>query len=124
MTSLSKIIANRENAQLSTGPRTEEGKRRSSLNAVRHGLTGRTVVLPGEDALAYRNSVKSWYDEYQPKTTTEAQLVQTLADTAWRMNRIPAHQANLLAIGYNQSQVTCNDPEVEAALALADAYAK
>ena len=43
---------NRANALLSTGPKTEEGKQRSSLNALRHGLTGQTVVMPTEDLLA------------------------------------------------------------------------
>ena len=42
----SRAEANRENAQKSTGPRTEEGKRKFSLNGIRHGLTGQVVVLP------------------------------------------------------------------------------
>ena len=38
MTSKRKAQANRENAKRSTGPRSAPGKRRSSQNAVRHGL--------------------------------------------------------------------------------------
>ena len=49
-----QLEANRRNAQQSTGPRTEEGKRTSSLNALRHGLTSRIVVLPTEDLAAYK----------------------------------------------------------------------
>ena len=52
-TSDAQIQANRLNAQLSTGPRTPEGKKRSSLNALRHGLSGQIVVLPNEDMQAY-----------------------------------------------------------------------
>jgi len=44
-----QIAANRLNAQRSTGPRTPAGKTRVSSNALKHGLTGREVVLPNEN---------------------------------------------------------------------------
>src|ERR1700685_3206451 len=47
-----RMEANRRNAQHSTGPRTEAGLKISSLNALRHGLTSRVVVLPSEDLSA------------------------------------------------------------------------
>ena len=53
MSSEAQIKANRANAQNSSGPKSPEGKAKSSLNAVKTGLTGRTVLLPGDDAAAY-----------------------------------------------------------------------
>ena len=53
MSSPKQLAANQANSQLSTGPKTPEGKATSSLNAVKTGLTGRTVLLPGDDAAAY-----------------------------------------------------------------------
>ena len=52
MSSTAQAIANIENAQRSTGPRTEAGKAASSHNALKHGLTAQTVLLPGEDEIA------------------------------------------------------------------------
>ena len=49
MTSVRQIEANRRNALASTGPKTESGKQRASQNAVRHGLTAETVIVPLED---------------------------------------------------------------------------
>jgi hypothetical protein len=88
---------NRANSQFSTGPRTEAGKQRSSLNALRHGLTARTAVLPSEDPAAYEQHCRQFRDEYQPANATETQLVQELADTSWRLNRIPFLEADLFA---------------------------
>ena len=51
---IDRAAINRSNAQRSTGPRTPEGKHKSCLNALRHGLTGRVVVLPGEDIEVYQ----------------------------------------------------------------------
>ncbi len=80
---------NRLNAQLSTGPRTPYGKAKSSLNAVKTGLTGRTVLLHGDDAEAYRGHIVAYEKEYKPVGLRESELVQSLADTQWRLARIP-----------------------------------
>src|SRR5271163_2464885 len=90
---------NRANSQHSTGPKTLEGKQKSSLNALRHGLTGQIVVMPTEDLEAYQLHLKSFTDEYHPVGATEAHLVQALADTSWRLNRVAALETNLLLLG-------------------------
>jgi hypothetical protein len=95
-TPVDRTAINRANSRHSTGPRTDSGKQRSSLNALRHGLTAASAVLPTEDQAAYDAHRRGFFDEYQPATPTETQLVQELADTAWRINRIPALEAALL----------------------------
>jgi hypothetical protein len=92
-----RTAINRANSKHSTGPRTPAGKQRSSLNALRHGLTAASAVLPSEDPTAYDAHRRGFFDEYQPATPTESQLVQELADTAWRLNRIPLLEAEVLA---------------------------
>jgi hypothetical protein len=92
-----RAAVNRANSQHSTGPRTQAGKHRSSLNALRHGLTARTAVLPTEDPSAFQHHLQQFFDEYRPATPTETQLVHELANTAWRLNRIPLLEAELLS---------------------------
>jgi hypothetical protein len=95
-TNATRAAVNRANSQYSTGPRTPAGKQRSSLNALRHGLTAASAVLASEDQAAYQDHRRRFFDEYQPATPTESQLTQELADTAWRLNRIPLLEAALL----------------------------
>ena len=52
--------------------------------------------MPSEDQAAYEQHCRRFVDEYRPATPTETQLTQELADTAWRLNRIPALETNLL----------------------------
>ncbi len=92
-----RAAINRANSQHSAGPRTEPGKRRSSLNALRHGLTAQTAVLPTEDPEAYQRHIQQFLDEYAPATPTETQLVHEIANTAWRLNRIPLLEAELFS---------------------------
>ena len=99
MSTPSRSEINRANSQHSTGPKTEAGKTKSSLNALRHGLTGQIVVMPTEDLHAYQLHLKSFTEEYDPKGATEANLVQALADTSWRLNRVAALETNLLTMG-------------------------
>jgi hypothetical protein len=83
-----KLAANRANAELSTGPRSLEGKGRSSLNAMKHGLTGRTVMLPKEDKEVYRAFCVRMVTSLKPETPKEEELAQLVADQHWRLRRI------------------------------------
>jgi hypothetical protein len=94
-----RLEANRANAQLSTGPRSEAGKAKSSLNAVKTALTGRTVLLPTDDVPAYERHLAAFEDEYKPVGLRERELVQSIADTWWRLARIPALEMALFAKG-------------------------
>jgi hypothetical protein len=94
---IQRTAINRANAQHSTGPRSEAGKQRSALNALTHGLTARTAVLPSEDPAAFEQHHRQFENEYRPATPTETQLVHELADTSWRLNRIPLLEAGLLS---------------------------
>jgi hypothetical protein len=75
----------------SSGPRTESGKQRSSLNALSHGLTAHTAVLPTEDPDAYQCHIQQFL------TSAETQLVHEITNTAWRLNRIPLLEAELFS---------------------------
>ncbi len=99
-TSEARLTANRANALLSTGPVSEAGKSVSCLNAVKTGLTGRTVLLHSDDAEAYRRHVAAYENEYRPVALRECELVQSLADTQWRLNRIPALEMAIYAQGH------------------------
>ncbi len=99
MSSQAQIAANQKNAQLSTGPTSETGKAKSSLNAVKTGLTGRTVLLPGDDAALYEAHVARFVERFQPDGPEEQNLVQSLADTEWRLLRIPSLEAGIYALG-------------------------
>jgi hypothetical protein len=91
-------VINRANAQHSTGPKTEAGKQKSSLNALRHGLTGQIVVMPNEDLEAYQQLLKSFTDHLRPVGPLEATLVQALADCSWRLSRVAAMETNLVTL--------------------------
>ena len=102
MTSFRKIEANRRNAQLSTGPVTEEGKRRSRQNAVRHGLTAETVIDPLEDAEDYAAFEMAVTTDYDAQSAVERELVLRLASLLWRLRRATAIESGLFKIQARQ----------------------
>lgn len=98
MTSFRQIEANRRNALKSTGPNTEEGKRRSRHNAIRHGLCAETVVEIVEDIDDYRGFEAAVIADYDARTAVERELVLRLASLLWRLRRATAIETDLLRI--------------------------
>ena len=98
MTSERKIEANKRNSKRSTGPKTEEGKKKVSLNAVKHGLTATTVVvLPHEDAEAYRKRVDAWTVELNPQGDLGRYLAERAAKVSWQLDRADSYEQACLA---------------------------
>jgi hypothetical protein len=87
----------RHHPQKSTGPRTEQGKHRSSQNAIRHGLSGRIVVLPTEDISLYLEHSKKINTALNPQTPIEEELAQTVADGYWRMKHLRTVEEGMFA---------------------------
>jgi hypothetical protein len=110
--------ANR-NALLSTGP-TEEGKKRSRLSALRHGITGQVTTMTDEDRAAHDTFSKSLMKDLAPDGAMEIQLAQRTATDSWRLNRISAVEDNLFALGLNEHGGQLSDHEqIDAALTTA-----
>jgi hypothetical protein len=98
VTSLRQVEANRRNALRSTGPTTEDGKRRSRQNAVRHGLSAETVVEIVEDIDDYRGFEAAIIADYDARTAVERELVLRLASVLWRLRRATLIETELLKI--------------------------
>jgi len=82
-----QVRANRANCLKSTGPKSVEGKAKSSQNAISHGFFSRKVVLEGENAQEFEQLRQAMLAEHQPKTVTEQFLVERMAISMWRLNR-------------------------------------
>src|SRR6516165_604066 len=98
MTWFRQIEANRRNALSSTGPKTEDGKRRTRHNAVRHGLTAETVVVALEDIRDYQAFEAAITADYDARTAVERELVLRLASLLWRIRRATSIETDLLRI--------------------------
>ncbi len=94
-----QMAANKANAQKSHGAVTPEGRLKSSLNAVKTGLTGQTVLLPTDDAKAYQAHLDRHFTRFAPANGEEHTLVQMIADTEYRLLRIPSLETSIYAIG-------------------------
>ncbi len=93
MSTLAQVTANQQNAQHSTGPRTEEGKAAASRNRFVHGLCGGSFkILPGESEDEFEKLEAAFTAEHRPQTITESLLVRTLTEAWWLRNRAQVFQ--------------------------------
>ena len=95
-----QLIANRKNAQKSTGPKTKRGKAISSKNGLKHGLRSHDVILDSphfkENVSEYNMLLNSLFDDLKPVGRFQEFLVYKIANSLWRSQRaIIAETANL-----------------------------
>jgi len=112
-----QLEANRRNAELSTGPVTDEGKAIVSKNRVSHGVLSRDVVLPGmeqfenvEDFQQLKESMKEYWN---PEGVMEESLCEDLAIQWWRMRRLYRHESGSLKEQHESTKKCWYDTRTE-----------
>jgi hypothetical protein len=94
--SSARAEASRKNGAKSYGPKTAEGKARSSQNALKHGLRAhKYVVLPDEDAAEFAALEAALTDELAPEGALQRILVGRIAHAAWRLDRAERFEVQL-----------------------------
>jgi hypothetical protein len=99
MATPAQIIANRLNAQKSTGPSSPEGKAASRFNALKHSASAKSLVIPGEDQAELAELAASYHEQFQPLGPEEALLLEKIIAADWtqrRMSRLEAEAFNTL----------------------------
>jgi hypothetical protein len=124
MISEKQLEANRNNALLSQGPITDEGRKRSRMNALRHGLTGQVTTMTDEDRTAHEKFSKALIQDLAPKGAMETQLAQRIATDSWRLNRMSAVEDNLFALGLHEhgGKLHLEHEQIDAALTTARVF--
>src|SRR5262245_9390379 len=112
MTTLAKIEANQRNAELSTGPRTAEGKVIVSRNATRHGIYSNVPVVPGEYPEAWEAHRAGVVDSLAPVGLLEVNLAERAALLLWRLQRLARYEAETVAAGVQAADVPALPPAV------------
>ena len=123
-TSVEQILANRENAQRSTGPVTPEGKRKSSLNGLKHSFAGHTCFVQAHELGDYIRHFEAFRQEYLPVGPTEQFMVQSLAEISWSAQNIRSASSNAFTVAGNREWTERSEtrpPHVDSALGCARA---
>jgi len=89
------MAVNRQNAQLSTGPRTAEGKTRVASNTLKHGLTAKQIIFPHEDPDEFEAFREALLISLDPAGAPEEVLAEKIIADAWRMRRVWSLEAAL-----------------------------
>jgi hypothetical protein len=101
-------------ASKSTGPRSTPGKQRSRMNALKHNLSGQSLILLEAEAEAYNRMGTAMLLDLKPKSEPERQIAQKIVDTNFRLNRLTAIENNMFSFGLMQNEAdTDHDDRIE-----------
>ncbi|MBN2315097.1 MAG: hypothetical protein JXM79_14300 [Sedimentisphaerales bacterium] len=115
MATQAQILANRRNAQKSTGPKTAEGKAAVAKNATQHGLFARYDVVISEDPADYDALRESLLKELSPEGTMESILAERIVSLTWRIKRAARMQNEMIDVKIRK-EINDSRPELSESL--------
>ncbi len=111
-----QIAANQRNGRLSTGPKTPNGKVASKMNALKHGLRSREVILRGrcirENAREFTKLHQYLWDDLQPVGLREEILVEQIITTYWRLRRVLKAESGEIALSVDNGEWRRNHRDI------------
>jgi hypothetical protein len=117
MATIQQIEANRRNAELSTGPRSVEGKAVSRFNAIKTGIDAKSQIVRGEDPAELQTLTAEYQQRWQPATPEQRLLVETLIDCEWLLRRFRKAEAQLWQCKMQKAEIWKPDPDLLLGLA-------
>lgn len=105
MASAKQIVANRRNCKKSKGPVTEQGKAKTSMNAIKHGLYSEQHIAVGEDTLHYKSYVDMMLKTYSIFDAVSGFMVKKIIEYSWRLDRFSVIETGILNVemhGYDK----------------------
>ena len=104
MTTQKQIEANRQNARNSTGPKSAGGKAVTKMNALRHGILAKQILIPGEEEKDLRNLHQEFLDALQPVGTLEFEFVEQIVAGVWRLRRVRRVESGIYAYEFQKQE--------------------
>jgi hypothetical protein len=106
MTSEQQNAANKKNARHSSGPKTDEGKRKSRLNALKHGLTAKLIdVLPGESQADYDGRIDAFLGDQPTASAAQMVLIKRIVATDWKLDRLDLAQTSAIKLNVRHAEI-------------------
>src|SRR5258708_21591316 len=93
------------------------------MNDLRNGMSGDASIILAEVLDGYQEVIRAFFNVFKPGGTLERHLVQFLADTSWRLDRVAALESNLIALGFDEhsNSISTEHPEAHAELVIIEA---
>jgi chaperonin cofactor prefoldin len=106
--SLKQLAANRQNARNSTGPRTPAGRAVSKMNATKHGILSKQVLVRGSNIQESRRELTALHQRFreqlQPVGPVEEMLVDKIVTAHWRLRRALTAELGEIALSVDEGQ--------------------
>ena len=120
MISLRKTGAAGARSNASTGPRSAEGKTRSSMNALKSGIYSKSLTIPGEDPAKLTTLTEEYFQRYQPALPEQRDLVDILVRSTWTLRRLAVAEAQVYSHQMDQVSVLDKDSPIGHTFCLSD----
>src|ERR1022692_4087431 len=112
--------ADRAHPNGSTGPRSAEGKARSSMNALKSGIYSKSLIIPGEDPAHLETLLDEYFERYRPAVPEQRDLIDILVRSTWTLRRLGVAEAQVMVHQMDQPYELDRDSPIGHAFSLTD----